>query len=213
MGCSKLRKDDCIANSNCKWIIGKGCRVSSTSASTPITPVSPPKPSPMVIKTPNISLVSRETMQQLARQIHPDLKLSPKFCAIANAHLLRFTKFILRGMKKLFEIKDLKSNMNHEKFPEICRHFINQGDKALTRPTKPLIYSSSFVRKVEESYKKKFTSEAAIFLAGGLEYLFDELVELSGNVASELGRVTITDNHVEEALRSDQELLALARTR
>jgi histone H2A len=58
---------------------------------------------------------------------------------------------------------------------------------------------------------KRVQQESAVFTAGVLEYLTAELLELSGNVAKDFHRKTITPRHIYLAAEKDQELKGLLR--
>lgn len=46
----------------------------------------------------------------------------------------------------------------------------------------------------------------AVFLAGVLEYLCNEVLELAGNAAEENKKKTIQPRHIAQAIRNDEEL-------
>lgn len=74
------------------------------------------------------------------------------------------------------------------------------------------------VGRIKRMLKKKFSScavdgkamrvrtEAAVYMAGVLEYLMAEMVELGGNQARDMKKHRITPQHINLAVRGDQEL-------
>ncbi len=58
---------------------------------------------------------------------------------------------------------------------------------------------------------KRVLENSAVLTAGVLEYLTAELLELSGNVAKDFHRKTITPRHIYLAVENDQELENLLR--
>ena len=55
-------------------------------------------------------------------------------------------------------------------------------------------------------YSDRFGRGGAVFLAGVLEYLANEVLELAGNVAEEHKMKTIMPRHIQQAIRDDEEL-------
>ena len=55
-------------------------------------------------------------------------------------------------------------------------------------------------------FGKKVHPSAGIFLAGVLEYLTAEILELSGNAARDNKKKLLTPRHVQMAIRHDEEL-------
>lgn len=54
-------------------------------------------------------------------------------------------------------------------------------------------------------YAKRISAGAPVYLAGVLEYLSAELVEISGQVAYESGRKTITPRYLQLAIQNDED--------
>ena len=55
-------------------------------------------------------------------------------------------------------------------------------------------------------YSKNYSPSAGVFLAGVLEYMTMELLELAGACAQEHGKQRIVPKHIQLALRNDEEL-------
>ena len=55
-------------------------------------------------------------------------------------------------------------------------------------------------------YSDRFSRSAGIFLAGVLEYITAEIIELAGSVCEENKKKTIAPKHLNLAVRSDPEL-------
>ena len=55
-------------------------------------------------------------------------------------------------------------------------------------------------------YAERIGGSAAVFMAGTLEYLVCELLELAGNAAEEHKKKTIAPRHLQLAIRQDEEL-------
>ena len=55
-------------------------------------------------------------------------------------------------------------------------------------------------------YSDRFGRSGAVFLAGVLEYLANEVLELAGNAAEENKKKTIFPRHIAQAIRNDEEL-------
>ena len=61
-------------------------------------------------------------------------------------------------------------------------------------------------------YSDRFSRSAGIFMAGVLEYLTAEIIELAGSVCEENKKKTISPKHLNLAVRSDPELNKLMHT-
>ena len=55
-------------------------------------------------------------------------------------------------------------------------------------------------------FSDRFGRTGAVFMAGVLEYLANEVLELAGNVAEEHKMKTIMPRHIQQAIRDDEEL-------
>ncbi len=55
-------------------------------------------------------------------------------------------------------------------------------------------------------YSERISRSAGVFLAGVLEYITAEIIELAGSVAEENKKKTISPKHLNLAVRSDPEL-------
>ena len=55
-------------------------------------------------------------------------------------------------------------------------------------------------------YSDRFGRSGAVFMAGVLEYLCNEVLELAGNAAEENKKKTIAPRHIGAAIRNDEEL-------
>ena len=58
-------------------------------------------------------------------------------------------------------------------------------------------------------YSERMGASAGAFMAGALQYLVEEICELSGDVCESHKRKTIAPQHINLALRSDHELCKL----
>lgn len=60
-------------------------------------------------------------------------------------------------------------------------------------------------------YAKRISADAPVYLAGVLEYLAAELLEISGNIAYESNRKTITPRHLQLAIQNDEDFRVLLK--
>jgi histone H2A len=58
----------------------------------------------------------------------------------------------------------------------------------------------------EGRYSERFSRSAGIFMAGVLEYLTSEILELTGDLAKEDKKKTISPKYLNYAIRGDREL-------
>ena len=76
-----------------------------------------------------------------------------------------------------------------------------------------LIFSVSRTRKFIKTgnYAPRISAQAPVFLAGAMEYLLAEIIELSGKAAADNNRKRITGRDINLALKNDEEFNKLLR--
>eukprot|EP00352_Strombidinopsis_acuminata_P002871 CAMPEP_0176379446 /NCGR_PEP_ID=MMETSP0126-20121128/30364_1 /TAXON_ID=141414 ORGANISM="Strombidinopsis acuminatum, Strain SPMC142" /NCGR_SAMPLE_ID=MMETSP0126 /ASSEMBLY_ACC=CAM_ASM_000229 /LENGTH=141 /DNA_ID=CAMNT_0017742227 /DNA_START=22 /DNA_END=447 /DNA_ORIENTATION=+ len=67
--------------------------------------------------------------------------------------------------------------------------------------------TASFIRKGR--FAERVSGDAPVFMAGVLEYLSAEVLELAGNVATESKKKTIMPRHIQLAIQNDEEFSRL----
>ncbi len=67
----------------------------------------------------------------------------------------------------------------------------------------------SVKRRLKERTKLRVSETAAVFLASTMEYMAAEVLELSGNEAKDHNKKIITAQHINLAIRGDEELNVL----
>jgi hypothetical protein len=231
MGCSKLQKNVCTSANNCHWVVGKGCRVvSTTNAASPktksprkqIVKAQSPKPMPPAkLQSPSRDnivpvLVSDKVKNQVAKYPHPKMNLSSTFHNAIDKILLMCTRYILHGPKETLDVSDIRTVFQHKHVESISDLYTMNGNDAIysldqLKQSKVLFFTATFQKNVETIFGKKLTQYAAVFLAAGLEYLFTEIVEMSGNVAKREGVKSITREHLVKAIQADNELQTFFR--
>lgn len=60
-------------------------------------------------------------------------------------------------------------------------------------------------------YAKRISTTSAVYMAGALEYLCAEILELAGDASKQNNRVRITPRHIMLAIQNDAELKELLR--
>ena len=61
-------------------------------------------------------------------------------------------------------------------------------------------------------YSDRIGASAGVFLAGVIEYLTREILEISGDQAEQAKKYTIKPSHIQQAIRNDEELTKLFAT-
>ena len=203
--CSKLRKEECLSHQQkkqCQWIVGKGCTKHDAKQKTQQ-------------KTTNIlvfTIISKALKVKVFKQVHPDASIGTSFHHAMDVFLHQFTRYILRGSKKQYDLPAIQASIHNSgssKYPVIYKHIVQEGLKAVNRGM-TFFSTKAFAKKIKDTYHKDLTPEAALFLAGGLEYIYTELVELSGNIARESGKKRFQAEHLHRVVADDTELRILA---
>ena len=120
---------------------------------------------------------------------------------------------------------------------ELAKHAVSEGAKAVTKYTSgelrgkrsdragvlfPISRVEKFVRaaanqgSLDSSCKKggclRVADATAVYLAGGLEYLVAEMLELGGNAARDNKKTRITSRHLFLGIANDEELSKMMKT-
>lgn len=107
---------------------------------------------------------------------------------------------ILRNQQRLIDEKKTKDTKSKSKGAKNAHS--NRSQKA------GLIFPVGLIdRKLKEmGVAKRVGSGAPVFLAGVLEYLTAEVLELAGNTSSETKKTRILPRHIQLAIHKDEEL-------
>lgn len=144
-------------------------------------------------------------------------------------------RLMVSGKRKTISSREIQSAVRLSLPGELAKHAVNEGTKAVTKynssegpllhgeggKAKPVSRSKRAglqfpVTRVENIMMQLATAErksggSAVYLAGVLEYICAEILELGGNAARDNKKVRITPRHIKLAILNDEELATLFR--
>jgi hypothetical protein len=153
---------------------------------------------------PTKAFITKDKKKKVLKLVHPDLAMASSLSDSADIFFFQCVKYILRGTKKEFDVEDIKEGFKNEKFSQLYKHFVSEGNKSLYKNI-TVFYTTRFASKIKTIFGKILTQNAAIYLAAGLEYLFAEICELGGNIAMNDKKTRVTNKHMETMIRDDEE--------
>jgi histone H2A len=177
-------------------------------------------------------------ISQILRQVHPDTQISADVKELISSLLNNVGNKIASeavflvghcGAKTVSQ-RAVESSVKLNIPSNMARHALIEGRKACIKyegtnagsTRKPITAAKragiqippSRARKlIENNLSKGFSISqlGCVYLAAVLEYLSAEILELSGNAARDNRRSTINSQHLQHAIRSDDELDKLLR--
>lgn len=162
---------------------------------------------------------------KVLKQIHPDTRISEQAKETTTELIHNVLTAIIKTSPSL-SLDDLKKTVKEVIPGELAKHALSEAGKALSKYQSSegphgiknvtaitnLQLSPVTVKKMIKSMGMDVTDipvESFIFLAAALEYLMAEILELSGNAASDNRKSTIGNWHIELVLLNDEELTEL----
>ena len=173
-------------------------------------------------------------VKRVLKQVHPDTRISSQAIYMVeelDQYLITSIMNVVTTLmahdpaeKKTCSAREIQTAVRLILPGEIQKHAISEGTKAVTtymvrhgkkvpgQKTSISISASLVfpVARVETAMRargvNRLSATAPIYLAAVLEYVSAEILELSGNVARNDKRVTITSRMVMKAIKSDDEL-------
>lgn len=173
-------------------------------------------------------------IRKISHQVHPDLMLNGLFVNDLNhmaeallVELVHATLEVIRACRRVtLGVREAKAATNIVLKGELKKNAKSEGTKAVTKFTlvevsgnkvpkasrAGLEVSPTRVKNfMEQVYKKEHqdlrcSETAAVFMAAVLEYLFVEILEVSGNVTKDHKKKKITTASMRQALETDKEL-------
>jgi histone H3/H4 len=177
-------------------------------------------------------------IKKVLKQVHPDNQISQSAVSLINFMINKIGNSIVQESNRLIHPTHYKNLSSHvdEKITigsreiqtstklivpgELVKHAVSQGTKAVIKFTSSSTQTSKSARaglqfsvarcKVMIEKKSPRVSETAgVYLAGVLEYLTAEILELAGNACKDEHKKVITPHHVKNAVENDNEILIL----
>ena len=216
-GCSRMKKDVCESSSDCAWTKGKGCYATKKTKRSSMKQEDKTKIKPQSkVETDlnpklNNELIQKVSMKKVFRMFHPDSQIASTFSDASYVFLFKTMKYILRGAKKEFHSIDIRNGFDHEDYSELSDFFHREGKAANSR-NDAIFNHPKFAYQVECVLGKKLADrKACLTLAAGLEYLYAQLCDYSGQIARDAGKKRITSDHLYQMIESDPEMKILAK--
>lgn len=158
-------------------------------------------------------------------QVHPDLEISDSGLIQVN-QLITDMATTLISQEVNVSTLSIQSAVRLVISGELSKHAVSEGTKAVTRynsykpvdsnSTKLNISKVSGLQIEIETVEKMVRSQikesqiidqtTSIYLGAVLEYLMAEILELAGNSANNHNKIKITQLHIDEAIKADEEL-------
>lgn len=200
MACSKLKKQVCMNEKDCEWIVGKGCK----KASKVQVSVADWTSGPVDV------IFSKEVKKEVFRLVHPDLQCSKQFVDGTDVFIYKCIHYILRGKQTKYDVNDVRMAFKNSKFGEVSKHFNSEGEKGVSKKNS-MFYFKTLSDKIHQVFGKQLTEHAIYYLAKGVEYLYAEIVELSGYQCLDEKKVRIQLHHLKNSVENDDELSELVK--
>ena len=163
---------------------------------------------------------------KVLKQIHPHTRITEQAKETITELIGNVLTAIIKTRPSL-SLDDLKKTVKEVIPGELAKHALSEAGKAVSKYESSESYPDGIknvtkimtihlspvtVKKMIKSMGMDVTDipvESFIFLAAALEYLMAEILELSGNAASDNGAKTIEKRHIEIIINYDTELIEL----
>lgn len=175
-----------------------------------------------------------ESIKKVSAQVNPDYEVyhsaSYKINTIVTKLAKKIIKEAVRESKKLKGIQaiHIQDGMKHVINGELAKHALCEGTKTVTKfntydgnirdESHGLVIDTLLVGGLARAtlhkidHNKNIKEVSIIYLAAVMEYIMAELLELSGNSASDSKSKHITKTHVLNCIHRDEELMVLYTT-
>lgn len=177
-------------------------------------------------------MASSTAIRDVLRQVHPDASIAKDSIAFTHRFLDILLQKILENARykghsgKESAVKSMKQVLQGE----LAKHAVSEATKAITKlnhfetefkddvekrkntrkeKRAGLTIGTASVKKAIDAYYSSFSDEFVIALTATMEYMIAEIMELSGNVARDNKKRTISVYHILTAIRKDDELRLL----
>lgn len=169
-------------------------------------------------------------IRKVLKQVHPDtginshamININNMMHHVADKLIKRLDT--LKGNRSVLNSRDVQYSVRMEIPAELGRHAVSELNKAVTRYTSTesgdrnnrvtrtqragLVFPPALVENIlrDKMSYNRLGATAPVAMAGVLEYLAAEILELSGNSARDNNRTRITPRDVMLGIRNDGEL-------
>lgn len=157
-------------------------------------------------------------IKNLLKQVHRDTGISSqalrqvdKFVHVIGNSLSKKAIQLVRDNKRKTVTDKVMSSATKLVLPGgLAKYGVSEGMRHVSKEGKDFLFPSSRVKRVFLNNKGvRVGSNAAVFLAGVIEYLVAEMLELSGNSARDHTRKRINVQDLSDAVNNDEELSRL----
>ena len=166
---------------------------------------------------------------KVLKQVHPDTGITTKSMKIHDSMAYELMEQIATEAATLAELNKRSTISSREiqtavrlVLPgELAKHSVSEGTKAVTKYTSTnskqlkgnsakagLQFPVGRIHRLLKTgnFAKRIGARAPVYLAGVIEYLIAEVMELAGNAARDDKKTRITPRHILRAIRNDEEL-------
>ena len=206
--CSKLTKSKCVGD--CHWEVGIGCKPGKALTATNTN-------ANANANTKVVAIFSKKEKNDLVKNVFlRDITLSKEYEHTLDVFLYKCTKFILRNVKpnQTADSPDIVDSFKQRSFGDIGTFFISAITKNIGKKLESDVNLQPTISLIEKEFHITLTRAGAAALIIGLDYLMNEVLELSLNVHTDRRIKTkkLQQYTFDTVIKNDKELNAVYKS-